>query len=232
MIRDPHHSAGIDGIVIIIVAVVHHPHANLLPLMLSSMSIHPCPHPCPPALVHPCPLALAGLALTLMPSSTPTCVTLAPHYRHQRRPLSPPSTTAIAAATVNDGNAKSQGLLFVVNSSNSRQLHKQSMAAAVMVSFPPPFTTMTGWWLRHQLPLHSQCQRPSLPSPPSVKDAIAANAIISLLSWTAAGTIPLLPPPSLPLPSMMPHRCLWLHPTSASVDGDGAVPVTRGPRLL
>ena len=104
---DIRHSAGIDGIAVIIVVVVHPPCATSgasnafvnvdppLPLPLPSYPRAPLPS---------CPLALAGLALALVPSSAPARVALAPCYRRQRQPLSPPLTTAIAAATVDDGN--------------------------------------------------------------------------------------------------------------------------------
>ena len=77
----------------------YHPPSLLLPLMLPPMLIHP--HPCPCDHIRPCPLALAGLALALVPSSAPARVTLAPCRCHRQRPLSP-SSKIIATMAVEE----------------------------------------------------------------------------------------------------------------------------------
>jgi hypothetical protein len=50
-----------------------------------------------------------------------------------------------------------EAAMAVVNNGNSscHQWMQRLMAVAVMASLPPPLTPMTGWWLWHQLPLHS-----------------------------------------------------------------------------
>jgi len=53
--------------------------------------------------------------------------------------------------------AKSHWLFVIDGGNNShRQQQQQSKAAAEMASLPLPLTTMTGWWRRHELLLHSQ----------------------------------------------------------------------------
>ena len=88
------------------------------PLLLLAVvvgHVHHCPRP--HALFRPCPLALAGLALALGPSSALACVPLAPRRCRRRQPLSPPSTTTIAAAAhLTTMTARSQRSLFVIYS--------------------------------------------------------------------------------------------------------------------
>ena len=102
--------------------------APLSALALSSLLALPLPsRPRPPLPVSPSPLA-------------PRCC-------HQQRPLSPPLTTTISAATHSTTmTARSQRSSFVIDGGNGShcQMRWQSMAAAAMVSLPPLSTTMIG----------------------------------------------------------------------------------------
>ncbi len=88
---------------------------------------------------------------------------------HQQKP--PPLLTV---------DCKAVAMAVVDGSNCSHPWRKQwSRVVAAVASLLPPSTTMTRWWQKHQLPLHSWQQQPPLPPPPLAKDAIAVDATAS-----------------------------------------------------